>query len=196
MTRQSAAFGNPGSTIRNPQSSTYQIDIANLQKVLEIDELFLCEVAQRTLSEERVVKAQISIALVDNDTIRRLNRQFLDRDSVTDVLSFPLECAKTELLTDITSDQLPRGAGKRLDGEVVISVEAAVQRSREFCWSPRDEAVLYLVHGLLHLCGYADLTIRDRQVMRSREQAILNLWDLAPHSTQCKWQKSRSGADS
>ncbi len=66
-----------------------------------------------------------------------------------------------------------RGAGRRIDGEVLVSAEMAVQMSARFGWSPRDELTLYLVHGLLHLCGYDDLSPAERRLMRQRERTIL-----------------------
>jgi hypothetical protein len=49
----------------------------------------------------------------------------------------------------------------------------AAQTAGRFGWSARDELTLYLVHGLLHLCGYDDRTSRERRIMRGRERAIL-----------------------
>jgi probable rRNA maturation factor len=142
----------------------YEIDIHNAQDRLPIDEAFLQQVVRRTLAEERVAEAVISVAVVDNAAIHELNRTYLDHDYETDVLSFLLESEPTE-------------AGIRLEGEVVVSAEMAVETAAEFDWTPHDELVLYLVHGLLHLTGYDDRDPAARQRMRDRERAILGLWD-------------------
>jgi probable rRNA maturation factor len=51
----------------------------------------------------------------------------------------------------------------------------ASQSASRFGWSPAQELALYLIHGLLHLCGYDDGTEPERRLMRRRERAILKL---------------------
>ena len=157
----------------------YDIEIANSQAQVELNETWLRAIAERTLEEEQVVAAEISVAVVDNATIRELNRRYLEHDFDTDVLSFLLDADQPEMPPPAGS---PRGAGKRIDGEIVVSAEMAFQRAPEFGWSPGDELVLYLVHGLLHLTGYDDLTEPERKLMRAREREILALWNLTPGS--------------
>lgn len=159
----------------------YQIDIANSQDCLEVDEAFLTLVTERVLAEEQVATAEISIALVDNATIHELNRQYLNHDYATDVLSFLLDCEPAETVTP--PSELPptqRGQGKRLDGEVIISTETALQDAEKFGWSPREEVVLYLIHGVLHLVGYDDLSSTEQVVMRARERAMLAEFHITP----------------
>lgn len=62
-----------------------------------------------------------------------------------------------------------------IDGEIVISAEMATQSAVGFGWSTARELELYLVHGLLHLCGYDDGTGTERRLMRRRERSILKL---------------------
>jgi probable rRNA maturation factor len=159
----------------------YQIDVADTQDCLELDEAFLVQVAQKVLAEEQVAAAEISIALVDNAAIHDINRQYLGHDYPTDVISFLLD---SEPIGDAdTSSELPdtlRGYGKRIDGEVIISTETAIHQAANFGWSPREEAVLYLIHGLLHLVGYDDLSSTELTVMRARERAMLALFNITP----------------
>jgi probable rRNA maturation factor len=161
----------------------YEIAITDSQEVVLLDAPMLRDVAQKTLSEEGVASAVISLALVDNETIRNLNRQYLDHDYDTDVLSFLLECdvaASGESTPQDISQPGPRGLGKRLEGEVVISAETAALVAAEYGWSPHNEVILYLVHGLLHLTGYLDQSDSEKQMMRSREREILGLFNLVP----------------
>lgn len=155
----------------------YEIEIANSQTVLEVDLDFLQEVAERTLAEEQVAVAEISIALVDNAEIHRLNRQYLEHDYETDVLSFLFDSSQAEEPADGL-----RGAGKSIEGEIIVSTEMAMQMAEQLGWTANGELVLYLVHGLLHLAGYDDLTPDERQLMRMREREILKLWNLVPPS--------------
>ena len=154
----------------------YQIDISNEQDRLDLSADWLQDIVRQTLAQEHVRIANISIAVVDNATIWRLNRRHLQHDYPTDVLSFLLDSDPVE----VPATGL-RGTGRTLEGEVVVSAEMALQMAAQYHWSGTDELCLYLVHGLLHLCGYDDLTPKEQQVMRGRERDILRLWNLTPH---------------
>ena len=92
-------------------------------------------------SAEGVEVASISIALVDDPTIRAINRRHLDHDWPTDVISFGLS----------------EPGDSALSGELVVSAEmAADDRPRVGRRSRLAELALYVVHGLLHLCGLDD----------------------------------------
>ncbi len=151
-----------------------QIKIQNTQNDLSVDEKRLKEVACHLLQLEKVIAADVSLAIVDNATIRELNRQYLEHDYATDVLSFLLEC-------QIEPDkQVPglRGSGKTLEGEIIVSAEMAVSMAKTYQWSATDELLLYIVHGLLHLCGYDDLSEDELHLMRIKEQQTLDRWGL------------------
>lgn len=166
--------------------SMYSIEIANEQTLLNIDDPLLEDVARQTLSAEQVAAAEISIALVDNVAIHEINRQYLQHDFATDVISFLLdefgpEDGAAPEAEPSTGFPTARGAGKTLSGEVIISTEMAADMARDYGWQARDEVILYLVHGLLHLCGYDDLSADEQRVMRAREVEILARWNLVPH---------------
>lgn len=108
------------------------------------------------LEDEAVERAEISLAVVDDATIRRLNGEYLGRDETTDVLSFLLE----------------RDEGS-LEGEVIVSAETARSTAPRFGWTADDELLLYVIHGILHLVGYDDATAGQRARMRRREAAYL-----------------------
>ena len=105
--------------------------------------------------------AEISIAIVDDETIHDLNRRYLKHDYATDVLSFVLD----------------RDEG-HLDGEVIASAETASRVGRQFSAPADDELLLYVVHGMLHLVGFDDQTPAAAKRMRKEEQKILD--QLAP----------------
>lgn len=152
----------------------FQIDIQNSQNHLTIDETQLQEAVLYLLQAEQVSQAEISIAIVDNPTIRELNQQYLSHDYDTDVLSFLLECNTID--TPVKSDL--RGSGKSIEGEIIISAEMAVSMAEHYHWPAGQEFLLYVVHGLLHLCGYDDLSDEELKVMRLREQQIFDHWKL------------------
>lgn len=165
--------------------SMYDIQINNEQHLLELSEVDLRQIVNHVLTQEQVRSADISIAVVDNRTIWRLNRRHLKHDYPTDVLSFLLDCETDSHLESSSSSapsvERPRGAGKNLSGEVIVSAEMACDMASQYHWRGQDEVCLYLVHGLLHLCGYDDLCPEEQSIMRHRERAILQHWNLIPH---------------
>ncbi len=120
------------------------------------------EVVRTVLEGESVADAEISLAFVDNPTIHQLNKRYLEHDEPTDVLSFPL------------SDP---GAKKRA-GELVLGAEVARAQAEERGHDVQAELALYVIHGLLHLCGHDDHSPADRQAMRQRERHYLQLLNL------------------
>ncbi|MEW4529705.1 MAG: rRNA maturation RNase YbeY [Maioricimonas sp. JB045] len=148
----------------------YTIDVADEQDQLTCDLQRLHEVVQAVLLDEQIASAEVSVALVDDPTIHELNRSHLDHDYATDVLSY--------LLSDVPVE----GEGDRhIEGEVVVSTETAARQAVVFGWDPESELTLYVVHGLLHLCGYDDQTAEDRSRMRARERDVLKKWGITPH---------------
>ncbi|MCA9040806.1 MAG: rRNA maturation RNase YbeY [Planctomycetaceae bacterium] len=148
----------------------YQLEITNQQALLKLDEIELERIVHVVLNDEQVTAAEISLVVVDNPTLRELNVQYLNHDYDTDVLSFLLEEEQVEA---ISSNR--RGAGKRIEGELIISAEMALETAPEYGWKAENEFILYVIHGILHLLGYDDLTDDERPVMRVREAELLKL---------------------
>ena len=125
------------------------------------------KLAARTVLEgEGVREAKVTLAVVDDAHIHRLNKQFLGHDEPTDVLTFPY--------TD-------RGA-KKLEGEVVIGYGVATEYAADRGHAVGLELQLYVVHGCLHLCGYTDTDDAAAADMRAKEReylAKLGLPDIA-----------------
>ncbi len=109
----------------------------------------------KTMMMEKAPTNQgLTVLVVSDSTIRDLNRRFHHTDATTDVLSF-------------CSDQ------KGYLGDIVISYETARANAHAAHWRARDELALLVVHGVLHLLGYVDLTPRARKKMWRRQEAIL-----------------------
>ncbi len=157
-----------------------EISIADQQHALPVDHEFLERVARRTLEIEAVAAATISLAVVNNAQIHSVNRQFLQHDYPTDVISFLLEESGGKPAAPLAKSA--RAQGKTIDGELVVSAEYACDASADFGTRPQDELALYVIHGLLHLCGYDDLTDEELPIMRARERAVLSA--LAIHIPQ------------
>jgi probable rRNA maturation factor len=134
-----------------------KIGIHSPQESVDIDRGRLREIARGVLEGESVKDYEISLAFVDNATIHRLNKQYLDHDEPTDVLSFPYSAANA----------------KKLEGELVIGAEIAQTQATERGHDVQAELALYVIHGLLHLCGYDDKSAADEKAMRERERHYL-----------------------
>ncbi|MHC1758721.1 MAG: rRNA maturation RNase YbeY [Negativicutes bacterium] len=114
---------------------------------------------------------EISILLVDNETIRELNREYRDKDCATDVLSFPLE----EDLKENDEPEVIGGPTERMLGDIVISVERAVDQAGEYGHSIERELAFLAVHGFLHLLGYDhEKNASEKAIMQAEEERILN----------------------
>lgn len=161
-------------------SSPYQIQITNQQSKIPVDEAHLVRCAQETLRAEGIVEAEISIAIVDDPTIHKVNRDHLQHDYPTDVISFLLDSGDTDPRSAQAERSEGRGAGLWIDGEILLSADTAAREATEYGWETASEMALYVVHGLLHLCGYDDLTDDEQAIMRDRERAVLASLGLSP----------------
>jgi probable rRNA maturation factor len=131
------------------------VELTNQQSKLGIDADTLQKAVRLVLEGEGIEAAIVSLAVVDDKTIHKLNRQYLDHDYTTDVLSFVLSHAPC------------------IEGEVIVSAETAERQAAFYGWSANEELMLYLVHGTLHLIGYNDVSESDRALMRERERLYL-----------------------
>jgi probable rRNA maturation factor len=150
-----------------------RIEISNLQSYVRITVRQVRRIVRAVFTAEQVTAATLSVVLADNAPVRRVNREFLQHDYDTDVLSFLFESTGVSVEEPRPKAGVPRGKGRQIDGEVLASAEMAAQMAKRFGWSARDELTLYLIHGLLHLCGYDDLSPSEKRIMRSRERTIL-----------------------
>jgi probable rRNA maturation factor len=159
------------------------VTISNRQGRVALDESRLLAAARAVLADERVAAARIGVLFVDDAAIHLINRRHLNHDEPTDVLSFLLDASAPRAAARQRSSMPERrGAGKQIGGEIVISAEMAARQAELYHWGTDCELLLYQTHGLLHLCGYDDLTAAEAAVMRSREAELLALLGVArPH---------------
>ncbi len=199
----------PGSGHHSPlqlgrmrRAAPYELDISARQDHVRVDKAYVRRVTQTVLADEQVAAARISVALADNTTVRRVNRDFFGHDYDTDVISFVFESTPEFASPRTKSRKMakkvarPRGAGLSIDGEVLVSAEMAAEMAGRFGWSALDELTLYLVHGLLHLCGYDDLSTAERRVMRQRERDVLALLGIVARPRSGRGQHHAAAARS
>ncbi len=153
------------------QATDVQIEITNLQSALRIDEEALHRYALWIMGKvARLDPAfhwvELSLVLTD-DAIRDLNREWFDRDCITDVISFayPFDGISLDFGADV------RTGGDT--GEVVINLVQAHEEGR-LRDSPDRELALYLAHGCHHLIGAEDDTTERKRAMLTLETAWVN----------------------
>ena len=100
-------------------------------------------------------EGELSLTLLNDRAMARLNRDTFGRRGPTNVIAFPLDAVSPAEPGQMQTDSSPAPAGPRpLLGEVVISLETTRRQAREFGWPWRELLDFYLIHGILHLIGY------------------------------------------
>ena len=140
-----------------PDRMRCRVDIANEQtRPVDLDTLKLA--IERVIASSSFQDVTISLAIIDDEKMHALNRQFLNHDYPTDVLSFPLE-RDAEAAT--------------LVGEIIVSADTAHEVAVEYDWPYEHELLLYVIHGALHLVGFDDKSEEKVIEMRKAEEEIL-----------------------
>ena len=134
------------------------IQVAEEFDGLEVDLPKLENLVRGVCKRFRLSKATISIAIVDDAQIRKVNEQFLGRDTPTDCLSFDV------------SDE---GANCAKSFELVVNAESAIREASMRGHSSESELALYVTHGLLHNLGFDDSTDNEARKMHDTENEIL-----------------------
>lgn len=135
----------------------HKIEIADEQS-LACDHELLTKAIRQVVHDHGIDAAEISLAIVDDPTMRTLNRQYLQHDYETDVLSFVLDYDQSQAA---------------LVGQLVVSTDTAARVAAEVGNTFAAELLLYVLHGTLHLVGYLDKTPDDAADMRDAERAYL-----------------------
>lgn len=112
---------------------------------------------------------EIGISIVSDDEILELNREYREKDSVTDVLSFP----QFDGLEDIAGAILMDEEASVLLGDVVICYDQAMRQAKEYGTGATRELLYLFVHSVMHLMGYDHMDEEDKKIMRAHEEAVL-----------------------
>ena len=137
-------------------TTSEDVDLKELDKVIQ----FACK-------HMNVLNPLLNIIIVDNEKIKEINREYRNKDAVTDVISFAFEEVSDFEYSDI-----------RFLGEIYISYERCVSQAIDYGHSVKREFCYLAVHGLLHLLGYDHMTDEDKKEMRTLEEEILNEYDI------------------
>jgi probable rRNA maturation factor len=107
---------------------------------------------------ENKTEGEINYIFCDDEYLHKINVEYLDHDTLTDIISF-----------DYTM-------GNEISGDVFVSVERVLDNSKDYNTSFDEELKRVLVHGVLHYCGYKDKSEADETLMRSKEEEKLAMF--------------------
>ncbi|HUH51631.1 MAG TPA: rRNA maturation RNase YbeY [Flavobacterium sp.] len=110
------------------------------------------------LASEDKEEGEINYIFCDDDYLYNINVQYLDHQTLTDIISF-----------DYT-------LGNLISGDIFISIERVTDNAKDFKVSFEEELRRVMVHGLLHYCGYKDKSEADEQLMRSKEDEKIKMF--------------------
>lgn len=124
--------------------------------------------AEKTIEEVLRVEnftenAEVSLSIVDMETIHRLNKEYRDVDRPTDVLSFPMDEEGYDM----------EGNPIFLLGDIVICLDVAETQAKDFGHSLEREMMYLICHSTLHLLGYDHIEDEDKKEMRAKEKEVM-----------------------
>lgn len=148
----------------NPSAPARELMFANRQRTKPINRRLLREITEAALAELGITGWNLTFYLVGARKMAGINEGHLHHDGPTDVITFDY--------SDFPGRETPTPK-PRLLGEIFICVDVAVTQAREFHTTWQSEVVRYVVHSLLHLCGYDDLQPAARREMKRQENRIV-----------------------
>ncbi|MDI6591708.1 MAG: rRNA maturation RNase YbeY [Patescibacteria group bacterium] len=145
------------------------IEINNLT-TNPIDEEFLKKIAQKVLKEEKK-EADLSIALIGQGRIRKINKRYRGKNRVTDVLAFPE--------TKVLLENFKVGPLQKIPslGEIVICLREVKKNAKRYGSSFEKELARVLIHGILHLLGYNhEISEEKAKEMEEKQNQYIKLF--------------------
>ena len=141
----------------------------NNESGAEVDEQRLVALALFAMDSLRIhPQAELSILLVDTDTMAAYHEKYMDEPGPTDVLSFPMD----ELRPPKDGEEPPLG----MLGDIVLCPEVTAAQAFDSNRTPEQEADYLLIHGLLHLLGYDHAEPEEKKVMFGLNDRIIAAW--------------------
>lgn len=125
----------------------------------ELNKLIESVILESLNVEGLSTEVEVSISFVDNAEIKELNKMYREIDESTDVLSFPMD---EDMLVPVP-----------LLGDIIISMETAMDQANEFGHSLEREICYLIAHSMFHLMGYDHMTEEEKIEMRSKEKQVM-----------------------
>ena len=142
---------------------TKNICIINRQRLLKLDSDKIKSLARYILENEKIKNdVGINLMFVRNNIIKKYNKEFLNKNTPTDVISFE---------GDINGGSA---------GDIIICTERAAEYAEQNNIDANEELARYIIHGILHCLGYEDTTDNERQKMFERQEKLLERWNGRP----------------
>ena len=141
--------------------NSFEIINETNESIIELEEIK--KLVDFALDYQEIENSIFNIIIVDEDKIKYLNKNYRDKDSVTDVISFALEDDDTFIKTDM-----------RILGDIYICLKKAKEQSIEYRHSFLRELSFLTIHGLLHLLGYDHMTKEEEKIMFKLQEMILS----------------------
>lgn len=130
----------------------------NFETDFKLDnDTLLNEWISNVITSEGFEVGEVHYIFCDDEFLHKLNVEFLNHDTLTDVISFDYRM------------------GNQINGEIFISVERVQDNAKDFNNSFDDELHRVMIHGILHFCGYKDKTDEEEALMRNKENEALSL---------------------
>ncbi len=114
-------------------------------------------------AKEKFVIKKLNYIFLDDEDLLKINIEYLNHDSYTDIITFDNSDASI-------------GSAKKIEGDIFISLERVEANAKKFNTTFENELHRVLAHGLLHLCGYKDKKKSDIEIMRKKEEQCLALF--------------------
>ena len=138
------------------------IFLHNKHSKIQIDNLDIKMKIDAIMANLNCLDKEISILLMSDNEIRQLNKKFRDYDKPTDVLSFPQK-----------ADEDPPIPGEIILGDIAISLDTAKFQAKEHGLKLKEEIILLLIHGILHLLGYDhEISEQEENKMRNKTREL------------------------
>lgn len=121
-------------------------------------------------------ECEVSVSIVDNEEIQKLNKETREIDRPTDVLSFPMiEYIKPGFFSGVEDEisNFNPDSGELILGDIVISYDKVIEQSKEYGHSEKRELAFLVAHSMLHLFGYDHMVDEERIVMEEKQEEIL-----------------------
>lgn len=122
------------------------------------DEQAFSDWLSAVIVSEKKNEGEINYIFCDDEYLHKINVEYLDHDTLTDIISF-----------DYT-------VGNELNGDIFVSVERVADNARDFNVSFAEELKRVLSHGILHYCGYKDKSEEEAQLMRQKEEEKMKMF--------------------
>lgn len=131
--------------------------VFNYETDIRIDEVGVRKWIELCIEGEAYECGEINYIFCDDSYLHKLNVEFLNHDTLTDIISFDYSM------------------GTLISGDIFISVERVLENAEKFSQTPDNEINRVMIHGILHFIGYRDKSEEEKNIMRNKEDECLLL---------------------